>query len=240
MVELAADSDRDAGLTVFPIDTFVGRARELKWARTEVLRPGVQILSITGPAGVGKTRFAIEVVRDADAWFGSSAVVVQLAAIQHASEIVPAIAQALGIIDQAEHLERRVVSELGTRPWLILLDNLEHLMPDAIRIVDWLTETCPGVKLLITSRRPGGLSSEHRIELDPFVAPGDLGDVTALEQDGVRLFLDRATRRNPAFRLRPGDAAAINDMCRRVDGLPLAIELASGWSDVMKPAEMLR
>jgi non-specific serine/threonine protein kinase len=240
MADLSVDPEREAGLTVFPTDTFVGRERELKRARAAVLRPGVRMLTVTGPAGVGKTRFAIEVVRDADEWFGSSAIVVPLAAIQQPSGIVPAIAQALEIVDQAEHLESRVVAELKTRPRLILLDNLEHLIPDAIGTIDWLIATCPAVKLLLTSRRPGGMNGEHRIELVPFVAPDDLGDAAALEQEGVQLFMDRAARRNPAFRLRPGDAAAINDLCRRVDGLPLAIELASGWSDVMKPADMLR
>jgi len=131
-----------------------------------------------------------------------------------------------------------VREELGRQPGIVLLDNLEHLLPAARSTIDWLHGQCPNSRVLVTSRHPVDATHEVRVELHPFVSEAGLSDESALEQDSVKLFINRATRRNPRFRLRPGDAAIVSELCNRFDGLPLAIELLAGWSDVLTPAEM--
>ena len=170
MAENAFVPELEADLPVFPMDVFVGRGKEIRRSRDLLRRPAVQLLTVTGPAGVGKTRLALELARNADAWFGGNPIIVRLAAIRGASEIVPEVARSLGIVDQAERLELRVQRALANRPSLIVLDNLEHLLPEAIPVVEWLCRVSPAAKILTTSRRPLRSLGEERLELEPFAS----------------------------------------------------------------------
>ncbi|CAN5810247.1 hypothetical protein BH24CHL4_BH24CHL4_24180 [soil metagenome] len=127
------DDNDDA--STYPADSFIGREQDLSRARRLLQHEDSRLISITGPAGVGKTRLAYELARDAEAWFEGELVTVRLAAVWREAEIVPEIARSLGIVDQAERLELRVQEALDRRPALIVLDNLEHLAPGGL--ADW-------------------------------------------------------------------------------------------------------
>jgi predicted ATPase len=236
--ELRIDERDDAFM--YPMDAFVGRQQDLRRLRRLVQRDTASPITVTGPAGVGKTRLALELAREAGAWFDGNLVIVRLAAVRDVAEIVPEIARALGIVDQAEQLELRVRDELTWQPHLLMLDNLEHLLPGAVAVIEWLQAECPGVRIVATSRRPLGIPAERAVEVLPFTTRIDLIDDAALEQDAVQLFIHRAAARAQRFRIRPGDAARISELCQRFDGLPLAIELLAGWADVLTPADMLQ
>jgi non-specific serine/threonine protein kinase len=182
---------------MYPIDAFVGRQQDLRRLRRFMQREPTSPITITGPAGVGKTRLALELAREAHAWFDGNLLIVRLAAVRDADEIVPEIARALGIVDQAERLELRVRDVLTRQPHLLVLDNLEHLLPQANAVIEWLRTHCPDVRLVTTSRRPLGVSWERSVEVSPFAIRTDIADSAAREQDAVMLFIHRATARNP-------------------------------------------
>ena len=223
---------------VFPTDTFVGRASELA-----ALREGIDTtpgrVTVVGTAGVGKTRLALEVMRTADERYPGGALVVRLAAIERPGDIVPEIARAMGIIDQAEKLDAIVREELAAAPSVVLLDCYEHLTPAANPVVADLLASSPELRIVLTSRRSSGLPNEWRLELQPLpVTRGDTTE-TALRSDAVRLFVARARRANERFRMRPADLPVIVELCARYDGLPLAVELMASWVTVLSPAQLL-
>jgi non-specific serine/threonine protein kinase len=234
--EERAFSNATADPHVFPTDTFVGRDRELAALRIGIEGSPGRLVTVLGPAGVGKTRLALEAMRTADEHFPGGALVVRLAAIERPGDIVPEIARAMGILDQAEKLERIVREELSAAPSVLLLDCYEHLTPDANPVVADLLESCPELHIVLTSRRPSGLASEWPVELPPLpLAPDRAGAMS----DAARLFVARAQKANERFRLRPADVPVIEELCARYNGLPLAIELMASWVTVLSPRELL-
>ncbi len=221
---------------VFPTDSFVGRQRELAELRTALDRAPGRLVTVLGPAGVGKTRLSLEAMRTADERYSGEAWVVRLAAIARPGDIVPEIARAMGVIDQAEKLEAIVREELAAAPAVLLLDCYEHLTPDANPVVAGLLASCPELRIVLTSRRPSGLPDEWRLELQPL--PLSTND-TGLASDAAQLFLTRALRANERFRPRQEDAPVIEELCARYDGLPLAIELMASWVTVLSPRQLL-
>ena len=210
-------------------------------ARLETLTGPGRVVSVVGPGGVGKSRLVAEVgITLADAW-EDGVWLVELAPLADGAEVPGAISQALGIAapagaDPTDH----VVDHLRNAHRLLVLDNCEHLVTDVGHLVERLTATCPGVGVLATSREPLGVAAEVVCRMEPLEVPTsdagsveDLGGVAAVE-----LFVDRATAADAAFAV---DAGTIGDcvrICRRLDGLPLALELAAARVSVMTPAEI--
>ena len=224
---------------VFPTDTFVGRAHELAALQQGIAEAPGRLVTVLGAAGVGKTRLALEAMRAADERYPGGAVVVRLAAIERPGDIVPEIARAMGIVDQAEKLDAVVREELSATHSVVLLDCYEHLTPVANPIVADLLANCPELRIVLTSRRPSGLPGDWRLELHPLAVTRPDARTSGPLSEAVQLFVARAQKANDRFRLRPEDVPVIEELCARYNGLPLAIELMASWVTVLSPRELL-
>jgi predicted ATPase/DNA-binding SARP family transcriptional activator len=221
---LAGPVTPDTGLPAPPNHT-VGREAELE-AIAERLR-AVRLLTLTGPGGVGKTRLAIEAARAAAPGFADGSRFVPLAPLAGAEEVPMAIVQALGIVVSDEPPQEAIARFLASRNVLLVADNCEHVLGIA-PFVGRLLGECPRLSVLATSREPLSLRAEERRPVPP------LGGT-----DAAALFAERARTHAPDA-VFDEDDAAVNEICRRLDGLPLAIELAAARSALLAPAEIAR
>ncbi len=215
----------------------IGREADVRDLLARVSVPGTPLVTLTGPGGVGKTRIALEVAAAARDVFTDGVVFVPLASVRDTSRVLSAIGQALGVIDAGdESLLDQVIAELSGLHALMVLDNLEQVL-EIGPILARLLADLPHLTLLATSRTRLRLSVEQVCQLAPLtipddtVAPADLAATAA-----VRLFAERAAAVHPDFSLTDDNLAAVVDICRRLDGLPLAIELAAARSSVLPPA----
>jgi predicted ATPase/DNA-binding CsgD family transcriptional regulator len=212
--------------------TLVGRHDDLEEVVVLLLRGDVRLVTITGPPGVGKTRFASEVASRVAREFDDGAVFVDLAPLRDPALVLDAVARTLDLPDYPGRPSlERLRRYLGDRNILLVLDNIEHLIPAAADIGDVLA-ACPAVKVLLTSRQPLHLRWEHQYPLLPLdlPAPGAPLDATTLVRSpATALFIERARAAWPTFAVDERSAPAIVAICRRLDGLPLAIELAAAW-----------
>lgn len=220
--------------------SFVGRADEIA-AAVALLAEGVRLLTFVGPGGIGKTRLALAVVARLDATVTGGPAYVALAAVRDPALVLPTIAEAVGArVDERGPLAG-IVERIGVGRRLLLLDNVEWLLA-AGGDLERLREACPGVRLLVTSRVPLRLTEERLLEVGPLPLPlADAAtDAVAIRSNpAVRLFLDRAQAAQPEFAASEGDLRAIATICRRLEGIPLAIELAAARVTVLPPAAML-
>jgi predicted ATPase len=221
-----------------PLTRTIGREEDRARVVELLAMEDVRLVTLTGAGGVGKTRLALEVARELEpdlpegVWFVSLAAT---AAPEHVSNV---IAAGLGVTPlQGELPESAVERFLRLRRGLLVLDNLEHLLPAAPLVTRLLT-ACPGLTVLATSREPLRLQAERRYRVEPLGVP-EAGDPDTLRQApaGV-LFLERASSHDQSFDPSAADAVAIAAICRRLDGLPLAIELAAARTTVLAPAEL--
>jgi predicted ATPase/DNA-binding SARP family transcriptional activator len=219
-----------------PVTGLIGRDRDLD--RVLALLRTSRLVTLTGPGGVGKTRLATEVARRFDGDEGNIAALVELATTDAATRLPDAVADALGLapsggvgtLPGGRDARSRVLDALGGREALLVLDNAEHLVEDVAALARDLLESLPELRLLATSREPLHVTGETLWSLPSLgVPPPDLHvDLTTLADHGAtRLFLERATATDPTFVPDDDDAAAIVQLCRRLDGIPLAIELAA-------------
>jgi predicted ATPase/DNA-binding SARP family transcriptional activator len=224
-----------------PANRTIGRNHELRELRERLRGRSGRLITLTGPGGVGKTRLALEAARAVETDFADGACFVSLAAITTPEDVPATIVKTLGIIVlSGESPERAVQRFLAAKQLLLVADNLEHLL-DAAPFIAGLLEACPALSVLATSREPLALGAEERYPVSPLALPehGAAPDPAALAGvAAVALFTERARARDPRFRLSDGSASAVAEICRRLDGLPLAIELAAARCALLSPIEI--
>lgn len=228
------------GFPVVP-SNLVGRDGDIL-ALLELLQsPQTRLLTLIGPGGVGKTRLAIAAATRSERTCTGSAFVA-LAAVQDPALVLSTIAHVLGVKEPADgQLHKAVTASLQTRRFLLVIDNFEHLLPAAQVVLDLLTD-CPELTILVTSRAPLRLSVEQRCITQPLDLPPAGSDATSASYgtfSAVALFVERAHSQQPAFNPTGRDLECVAEICRRLDGLPLAIELAAAWIRVLTPEMLL-
>lgn len=218
------------------------REHEIR-ALTPLIRDA-RLLSLLGPAGVGKTRLALRLATTVSRYFPDGAWFVQLGAVTNGELVPTVIAGTLGV-QEARPGETLAVLDaaLAPRELLLVMDSCEHLVDDVALVLDHLLQACPRLSVVATSRERIGLAGELTWRVPPLdvpeanrpYTPDELGQVHA-----VALFLDRARRSNPGFSVTAANVPDIVDLVRCVDGLPLAVELAAGWMETLSPGELAR
>jgi non-specific serine/threonine protein kinase len=226
-----------------PPTPLVGRSETLTMALARLLEPGTRLLTFTGVGGVGKTRLALELAQAALPSFPDGVWLVALAPIRDRALVAGAIVQALDGPEIAERTPwERLVQQLRPRRLLLVLDNFEHLLPAAPLVADLLA-ACPHLRVLVTSRAALRLSGEQQFPVPPLALPGAApeSDIEALAAvPSVALFVQRARAVQPTLALTVANAATVAQICRRLEGLPLAIELAAARVKLLPPAVLLQ
>jgi predicted ATPase/DNA-binding SARP family transcriptional activator len=217
-----------------PGNSFVGRAAEV--AKVEWLLERSRLVTLTGPGGVGKTRIALHVAAGARAAYPDGVYLCELARISDPDAVAATLASVLRVEQLAEHsLVERVVEFLLVKRALLVIDNCEHVLPAAAELVTAVLLRTPYIDVLATSRERLGVDGEQRVPVGPLPIPAwdDPGAPSAV------LFMDRARAVRPDYTLPADDVATVSELCRRLDGLPLAIELAAAQTVSVSPSEIL-
>jgi predicted ATPase/class 3 adenylate cyclase len=202
----------------------IGRQREIGQIDAMLRRDGVRMLTLTGAGGSGKTRLALEVARRRLEDFADGVYLVSLATVAEPPLVLPAIAEALGI---SEGAGQSLAAYLAGRQLLLVVDNVEQVAAAAPQLAELLA-SAPGVRMLLTSREPMHLAVEHVLSVEPMVV-----------DDAVSLFGDRAAANLATFAVTPDNRPAVEEICARLDRLPLAIELAAARINLLSPESML-
>jgi predicted ATPase len=220
------------------VSSFVGRERDI--ARVADTLGEARVVTLTGVGGVGKTRLALQVAAAVLGVFRDGAWVVELAPVRDPAGVVDAFAAVFGVTARAGQTTKDAVLEfLGTKHLLLVVDNCEHLLDAVADVVEGIARSCVGVVVLATTREALVLSGEHILVVPALAAPDVQADIRAIRAaDAVQLFVQRAHAVDAEFALTPDNASAVADVCRRLDGVPLAIELAAARVDIMSPAEL--
>ena len=207
--------------------SFIGRRRELAEARKKLT--DARLVSLVGPGGVGKSRIAVRTATDLVRRFPAGGWLVELAEVRDPALVCNAVMAALDLRDQAaaEPLPL-LLAYLRDRELLLALDNCEHLLEATAQLVTDILRAAPGVRVIVTSREPLSVSGEHVIPVPPLELPAQDAGLTGLRHnEAVMLLVDRAAAASGGFELTNANRAAVVELCRRLDGLPLAIELAA-------------
>ena len=226
------------------LSTFVGREQELVHLRRVFGTTSVRLLTLAGAGGSGKTRLAQELARGLNGRYADGVWLVELAALSATSHVPQAIAS---VLDVREQPERTFADALGDylrgKRLLLILDNCEHLLDPCAKIASHLLCTCPHLHLLATSREPLGIEGEVVWRVPPLKLPNPrhMPPLDVLQQaDAVRLFAERAAAALPGFAVDPHNAHDIAEICHRLDGLPLAIELAAARVQMFSVEQIAR
>jgi non-specific serine/threonine protein kinase len=223
------DTNPRSGLVPLPLTSFVGRTDELDLAQALLEDPNRRLLTLTGPGGIGKTRLAIEIANRLGADYPDGVTFVPLAAVPSPSMVLPTLGSALGLGEiETERAFDAITSALSRSRRLLVIDNLEHL-PEAAPELTRLLSHCPTIKILATSRSLLRVEGEHALPVPPLALPSAESGSSAdwANAPVVRLFIERASALDPARAWSPDDVRQVVTICGRLDGLPLAVELAA-------------
>ena len=220
-----------------PRTSFVGREQEMLGIKRELAM--THVLTLTGAGGSGKTRLALKVAKELVGAYPDGVWFVELAGLSEGTLVPQAVAAALGVQEQPDRpLTHTLVDFLREKKMLSVLDNCEHLLDAAARLTDTLLDSCPRLRVLATSREALNVEGETRWQVGPLSVPGEQERPTVEKLEGyesTRLFVERALFVEQAlygssgFALTPDNASAVTEVCRRLEGIPLAIELAAAW-----------
>jgi len=238
----AIDEQTGTSLPV-PLTGLVGREADVRTLGLWLEAPDVRLVTLTGPGGVGKTRLALEIARAVVARRKSRVLFVGLASVRNPAFVAPAIAEALGVLDAtALDLPKRARAACDGTPTLLVLDNFEQLLEAAPLVADLLTAVA-SLRILSTSRAPLHVRGEREYALGPLALETDV-EATPLadlaRSPAVRLFMERVRDVQPDFQLTSANVSTVTAICRRLDALPLALELAAPWIKVLAPEDLLR
>jgi len=235
--------------SVFPLPraftALIGREGAIEAICAHLRSATVSMLTLTGPAGVGKTRLAIAAAHTLEPEFADGIVYVDLSTLRDPGEVLPAIVRALGLPD-GEAVSGQLARYLSDRSLLLVLDNFEHVQ-DAGPSLRAALANAPDVRVLITSRAPLRVSGEWEFAVEPLLTPAPLPAIETAsdtleryrDMPALQLFVDRARQVRPSFELTAANLPAVVEICHYLDGLPLAIELAASRSNVLSPAALL-
>ncbi len=222
------------------LTSFVGRRREL--AETRRLLAGSRLLTLTGVGGVGKTRLAMRMAAEVRRTFPDGVWFVELSALHDRQLLAHTVADALGLRQVSANPTADLASYLEDQKLLVVLDNCEHLADACAVLASKLLAAAPGLRILATSRHVLGVEGEQILPVPPLSTPGAESDVLAQDGTGyesVALFLDRATAVEPNFQIVDANRSAVLELCRRLEGIPLALELAAVGLRMLSPAQIL-
>ncbi len=238
-VERSAVADAVGSVHGFPaaLTSFVGRARAVGEVADQLGQN--RLVTVTGPGGAGKTRLAAEVAKQMAGRFADGAWLVELAAVRDPAQVAAAVGTALGLRElPPAGAADTLAHALARRQLLLVLDNCEHVIGAAAELCGRLLLGADDVRVLATSREPLRIAGEVRYRLGPLTLP-DPGDLAAGESEAVTLFADRARRVEPGFALDDQTAATVAQLVTRLDGMPLAIELAAARVDALGVTQLL-
>ena len=223
------------------LTSFIGRAAEVEAAKR--LLQKTRLLTLTGPGGIGKTRLSLQIAAESTRDFPGGVYFVPLSAVRNPELIASAVAQVLGIPVTGTRLPMEgVVGDIADKTILFVLDNFEQLLPDGAQTASQLLQAGPGVKLLVSSRSVLHVYGEQELGVEPLRLPDPhaLPGLAAVSQfEAVKLFIERAVAAKPDFQATNENAPSIAGICERVDGLPLAIELAAARIRLFSPQALL-
>ena len=230
-----------AGAVPVPVTPRVGRDQEAAAIEDLVLEEGVRLVTLTGPGGVGKSRLAVEAAGRLSPDFADGVRFADLSSVRAAELVIDAVAAALGVSATGARLITDVESYLRPRRLLLVLDNFEQVLAGA-PLVAGLLGTAPGLVVLVTSRKKLRIRGEHELPVPALAVPDTAADPDTQaigRYASVRLFAERAHAADPEFDMTGGNAGAVAEICRRLEGLPLAIELAAARVKMLPPDALL-
>ena len=220
----------------------VGRDADLNVLADWLCQADIHLVTLTGPGGVGKTHLALHAARGSSRCF-EVVTVVSLASCSDAAQIASKVSWAVGVLERDERpIRERLLSALRRPRRLLVLDNIEQALPSAAGLVSELLEGCPPLTVFVTSRRPLRIGDEREYKVEPLAAPDRRldGSTDGLSSPAVDLFVQRARAASVVLTLSPESVASVSEIVRRLDGLPLAIELAAARSQTFPPQALLR
>lgn len=222
------------------VSSFVGRQQEI--AEIAERLGENQLVTLAGPGGCGKTRLMLQVARRVQAEFPDGVWLVKLASIRDGSLVPQTVARALGLQEQQKQPPTDILARhLSTQAALLILDNCEHLLEACADLIREILQNATSVKILTTTRTVLGIPSEAVYKVSPLLLPASDATLKSLgESEAVQLFVERGQAQADDFHLTESNASAISEICRRVDGIPLAIELAAAWLDTISVEQIAR